>query len=103
MGDAHATYPRGARLVHFSDNHDQTRAVLQFGLKGALAASVLNFTLEACHSFTTGRISLTAGPRPGVEVGGRRMAKSRAGYDPMSIKRLGGRTGDVGMFPLPPE
>ena len=30
------------------------------------------------------------------------MAESLAGYSPMSIKRLGGRTGDVGMFPPPP-
>ena len=44
--NARSTYPRGARLLHFSDNHDQTRAVLQFGLKGAVAASVLNFTLD---------------------------------------------------------
>jgi cyclomaltodextrinase len=43
---ARSTYPRGARLLHFNDNHDQTRAVLQFGLKGALAASVLNFMLD---------------------------------------------------------
>ena len=43
---ARSIYPRGAHLVHFSDNHDQTRAVLQIGLKGALAASVLNFMLD---------------------------------------------------------
>ena len=30
------------------------------------------------------------------------MAESLAGYNPMSIKRLGGRTGDAGMFPPPP-
>ncbi|HJT69522.1 MAG TPA: alpha-amylase family glycosyl hydrolase [Terriglobales bacterium] len=42
----HATMPRGARLLHYSDNHDWPRAVIQFGEKGALAASVLNFTLD---------------------------------------------------------
>jgi glycosidase len=42
----HATMPRQARLLHFSDNHDWPRAVMQFGQKGALAASVLNFTLD---------------------------------------------------------
>lgn len=42
----HATMPRGARLLHYSDNHDWPRAVLQFGDRGALAASVLNFTLD---------------------------------------------------------
>jgi len=42
----HATMPRGARLLHFSDNHDWPRAVMQFGGRGAWAASVLNFTLD---------------------------------------------------------
>jgi glycosidase len=42
----HATMPRGARLLHFSDNHDWPRAVMQFGEKGAMAATVLNFTLD---------------------------------------------------------
>ncbi len=41
-----ATMPRGARILHFSDNHDWQRAVLEFGEKGALAASTLNFTLD---------------------------------------------------------
>lgn len=41
-----ATMPRGARLMHFSDNHDWPRAVVQFGTRGAWAASVLNFTLD---------------------------------------------------------
>jgi glycosidase len=42
----HATMPKGARLLHFSDNHDWPRAVMLFGEKGAKAASVLNFTLD---------------------------------------------------------
>ncbi len=41
-----ATMPQGARLLHYSDNHDWQRAVVQFGGRGALAASVLNFTLD---------------------------------------------------------
>lgn len=44
--EMHSTMPRGARLMHFSDNHDWPRAVMQFGEKGAWAASVLNFTLD---------------------------------------------------------
>ena len=40
------TMPRGARLLHYSDNHDWPRAVMQFGEKGAMAASVLDFTLD---------------------------------------------------------
>jgi glycosidase len=42
----HDTMPQGARLLHFSDNHDWRRAVLQFGEEGAIAASILNFTLD---------------------------------------------------------
>ena len=38
--------PRNARLLRFTDNHDWPRAVLQFGERGALAASVLDFTLD---------------------------------------------------------
>lgn len=41
-----ATMPHGARLLHYSDNHDWPRAVMQFGDRGAMAASVLNFTLD---------------------------------------------------------
>lgn len=40
------TMPHGARLLHYSDNHDWRRAVVEFGEKGALAASILNFTLD---------------------------------------------------------
>lgn len=42
----HATMPQGARLMRYSDNHDWPRPVVQFGRKGAMAASVLNFTLD---------------------------------------------------------
>jgi glycosidase len=42
----HATMPQGARLLHYSDNHDWPRSVLEFGRKGAMAASILNFTLD---------------------------------------------------------
>jgi glycosidase len=42
----HATMPKGARLLHFSDSHDWPRAVMQFGKNGATAASLLNFTLD---------------------------------------------------------
>ena len=40
------TFPRGARILRFSDNHDWRRAVVQFGEDGAMAASILNFTLD---------------------------------------------------------
>lgn len=38
--------PRGARLLHYTDNHDWPRSILQFGEKGAMAATVLDFTLD---------------------------------------------------------
>jgi glycosidase len=44
--EMHATMPKGARLLHYDDNHDWPRAVMQFGHNGALAAQVLNFTLD---------------------------------------------------------
>ncbi len=40
------TMPRGARLLHFDDNHDWRRPVLEFGEKGSMACSLLNFTLD---------------------------------------------------------
>lgn len=39
-------YPRGALRLVMSDNHDQARAVSCFGVSGALAASVLAFTID---------------------------------------------------------
>ncbi|HXG91954.1 MAG TPA: alpha-amylase family glycosyl hydrolase [Blastocatellia bacterium] len=41
-----AKYPRGALRMRFSDNHDERRAIARFGERGALAASVLMFTLD---------------------------------------------------------
>lgn len=41
-----AKYPKGALHLRFSDNHDERRAIARFGEKGALAASVLMFTLD---------------------------------------------------------
>ncbi len=40
------TFPKGARIMRFSDNHDWRRAVVQFGEDGAMAASILDFTLD---------------------------------------------------------
>jgi glycosidase len=39
-------FPQGALHLRISDNHDETRAVARFGIRGALAASVLMFTLD---------------------------------------------------------
>jgi cyclomaltodextrinase len=39
-------WPRGSLHMRFSDNHDERRAIARFGEPGALAASVLMFTLD---------------------------------------------------------
>jgi len=39
-------WPRGALHMRFSDNHDERRAIARFGERGALAASVLMFTID---------------------------------------------------------
>ncbi|MDB6110823.1 MAG: alpha amylase catalytic region [Pedosphaera sp.] len=39
-------FPQGSLHLRISDDHDETRAVAKFGLKGALAASVLMFSLD---------------------------------------------------------
>ncbi len=41
-----ATFPRGALRMRFSDDHDERRAIVRFGEKGALAAQALAFTLD---------------------------------------------------------
>jgi cyclomaltodextrinase / maltogenic alpha-amylase / neopullulanase len=39
-------FPQGALHLRISDNHDEARAVARFGIQGALAASVLMFSLD---------------------------------------------------------
>jgi glycosidase len=39
-------HPKGALEMRFSDNHDEKRAVVRFGERGALAASALVFTMD---------------------------------------------------------
>ncbi len=39
-------FPGGSLHLRISDNHDEARAVARFGIRGALAASVLMFTLD---------------------------------------------------------
>ena len=41
-----AKNPRGALRLHFSDNHDERRAIARLGERGAMAASVLTLTLD---------------------------------------------------------
>jgi glycosidase len=44
--DSHRRYPDGAKLIRASDNHDQKRAIVDFGENGARAAAVMNFTMD---------------------------------------------------------
>ena len=44
--DQSAQFPRGALRMRFSDDHDERRAIVRFGEKGALAAQALAFTLD---------------------------------------------------------
>lgn len=39
-------FPRGALRMHFSDNHDERRAIVRFGERAALAASAMVFTMN---------------------------------------------------------
>ncbi len=39
-------FPQGSLHMRISDDHDEARAVARYGIKGALAASVLMFTLD---------------------------------------------------------
>jgi len=39
-------FPQGSLHMYISDNHDEARAVARFGIRGALAAQVLIFTLD---------------------------------------------------------
>jgi len=41
-----AKFPSGALHMRFADNHDEDRAVVRFGLRGALAAATLVFTMD---------------------------------------------------------
>jgi cyclomaltodextrinase len=44
--DSLAQFPAGALHLGISDDHDEVRAVNRYGLKGALAASALMFTMD---------------------------------------------------------
>jgi glycosidase len=44
--DSLRLFPQGSLHMRITDNHDEARAVTRFGTRGALAASVLMFTLD---------------------------------------------------------
>ena len=63
-----ASMPHGARILRFSDNHDWQRAVLQFGEKGALAVSTLDFTLDGIPFLYNGQEIGDAQPTHWIEA-----------------------------------
>ena len=44
--EARRQFPKGALHMRISDDHDEARAIARYGTRGALAASVLMFTLD---------------------------------------------------------
>jgi len=44
--ESHAQFPKDALRMRITDDHDETRAIARYGMKGALAASALMFTLD---------------------------------------------------------
>jgi glycosidase len=47
-------FPGGALHLRFTDNHEETRAVVRYGVNGALAAQVLMLTLDGVPLFYNG-------------------------------------------------
>ena len=47
-------FPEGALHLRFTDNHEQTRAVVRYGVNGALAAQVLMLTIDGVPLFYNG-------------------------------------------------
>jgi glycosidase len=47
-------FPEGALHLRFIDNHEETRAVVRYGVNGALAAQVLMLTLDGVPLFYNG-------------------------------------------------
>jgi cyclomaltodextrinase len=69
-----AQFPRNALHMRISDDHDETRAIARYGLNGALAASVLVFTLDGVPLIYNG-----------MEVGDRSSTSGAALFDKRNI------------------
>jgi cyclomaltodextrinase / maltogenic alpha-amylase / neopullulanase len=50
----HDRYPKGALEMRFSDDHDEKRAIVRFGERGALVASTLVFTMDGVPALYNG-------------------------------------------------
>jgi glycosidase len=59
-----AKFPRGTLFLRAVDNHDQRRAVTEFGNRAALAAMVVNFTLDGIPFIYNGQEIGDPNPTP---------------------------------------
>jgi len=67
-------YPRGALHMRISDDHDELRATTRYGYPGAIAASVLMFTLDGTPLIYNG-----------MEVGDSTQSRAPALFEPQKI------------------
>ncbi|MBL9192849.1 MAG: DUF3459 domain-containing protein [Opitutaceae bacterium] len=72
--ETRAKFPKGSVHLRISDNHDEARAVARFGIRGALAASVLMFTLDGVPLLYNG-----------MEVGDATESGAPALFEPLPI------------------
>jgi cyclomaltodextrinase / maltogenic alpha-amylase / neopullulanase len=72
--DQNAKFPKNALRMRFSDNHDERRAIVRFGEKGALVAQTLTFTLDGVPMVYNG-----------MEVGDTAESGSPALFEKLSI------------------
>jgi cyclomaltodextrinase / maltogenic alpha-amylase / neopullulanase len=69
-----ALFPKGTLHMRMSDDHDELRAVTRYGFPGAIAASVLMFTLDGAPLIYNG-----------MEVGDSTQSRSPALFEPEKI------------------
>jgi cyclomaltodextrinase len=67
-------FPKGALHLRMSDDHDELRAVTRYGFPGAIAASVLMFTLDGAPLIYNG-----------MEVGDSTQSRAPALFEPQKI------------------
>src|ERR1700739_149446 len=69
-----ALFPKGALHMRMSDDHDELRAITRYGFPGAIAASVLMFTLDGTPLIYNG-----------MEVGDDTQSRDPALFEPQKI------------------
>lgn len=65
IGQQEATFPKGSLHMMISDDHDEQRALVRYGVPGALAASALMFTLPGVPLLYNGMEAADATPSSG--------------------------------------